>query len=284
MEHFESEILAVYPEKLDSIISVRSHKIEMTAEQIEAARQRATSFKNVNGDIAIIPIHGYISNRASIWSLMGLETSSELIGYAIDSAINDTNVGAVVLDVNSPGGTVMGLTSITDKIYNARGKKPIIAVSNGLMASAAYFIGSAADEIVADPDSETGSIGTIGVHFDYSKALCDAGIKATIIKYGKYKGEGNPYEELSDDAKTEWQNTVDGYGESFVNAVARNRNTTNANVKASFGQGRVFMAQKAKDVGMVDRIGTFEQVLDRLRSKHDKMRRNRAVLDMLSMQ
>ena len=283
-KHFEGDILAIMPEKLEAIISQRDHcEIKMSAEDIKAARQRATSFKNVKGDIAVIPIHGYISHRASMWSLMGLESSSELIGLAFDSAIADPHIGAVVFDINSPGGTVMGLTAVTDKIRNARGKKPIISVANSLMASAAYFIGSASDEIVADPDSETGSIGTIGIHADFSQALENEGVKVTIIKAGEHKGEGNPYEPMSEDAKASWQETVDTYYESFVNAVARNRGITNAKVKATFGQGRTLNAKKAQSVGMIDRIGTFEQVVASLSQRSSARKRNQAVLDTLPM-
>jgi signal peptide peptidase SppA len=282
--HFEGDILAIMPEKIDNILSQRDHcEIKLSAEQIEAARQRATSFKNIKGDIAVIPIHGFISHRASMWSLMGLESSSELIGMAFDSAIADPHIGAVVFDINSPGGTVMGLTSVTDKIFNARGKKPIISVVNSLMASAAYFIGSASDEIVADPDSETGSIGTIGVHADYSQSLENEGIKVTIIKAGEHKGEGNPYEPLSDNAKESWQGMVNSYYETFVNAVARNRSTTNAKVKAGFGQGRTLNPKNAVSVGMIDRIGTFEQVIIGLSQRQSARKRNQAVIDTLPM-
>lgn len=280
---FENDVLAIMPERVQDIIDQRSHTIKMSQEEIEAAKQRATQFKNVRGEIAVIPIHGYISHRASIWAYMGLETSSEILGHVFDRAIKDDSVGAIVFDINSPGGTVLGLTAITDKIYNARGTKPIISVVNDLMASAAYFIGSASDEIVAGPDSETGSIGTIGVHLDWSKALETEGIKPTIIKAGKFKGEGNPYEPLSDDAKQEWQDMVDSYYETFVNTVARNRGTTNANVKSTYGQGRVLRSDKAKSVGMIDRIATMEQVLTSLVSNKGRKARNQAVLDMLSM-
>jgi signal peptide peptidase SppA len=283
MDKFESEILAVMPEKIESILGIRKQfTVQMSAEEIEAAQKRASSFKNIKGEIALLPIHGYISHRASLWALLGYETSSELLGYAFDSAVEDPSIGAIVFDIDSPGGTGLGLSAITNKIYNARGKKPIIAVTNDLMASAAYFIGSAADEVIADPDSETGSIGTIGMHFDYSKALDSAGIKATIIKAGKYKGDGNPYESLSDDAKDDWQNMVNDYYETFVNAVARNRGTTNANVKSSFGQGRVFTAKKAKEAGLIDRIATFEEVINSLVTQSAQKRKNQSVLKSMT--
>jgi len=100
-------------------------------------------------------------------------------------------VEVVVLDVDSPGGYVGGIRELTDKIYNARGAKPIIAVANHMLASAALWIASAADEVVASPSSEIGSVGVFAGHADYSKAYEEEGIKITLIHAGKYKVEGN---------------------------------------------------------------------------------------------
>jgi signal peptide peptidase SppA len=180
--------------------------------------------------------------------------------------MNNPRIGAIVIDVNSPGGTVFGLTAITDKIFNARGKKPIIAVTNSLMASAAYFIASAADEIIADPDSLTGCVGTISVHLEYSKFLEDAGITPSIFSAGKFKAEGNQFTPLTDEARAEFQKAVDDYAATFYAAVARNRNVTVTKVKADFGQGRVLRAEAAKAVNMIDRIPTLQSVIERLQS------------------
>ena len=134
------------------------------------------------------------------------------------------------------------------------------------MASSAFWIGSAADEIVADPDSLTGSVGSVMVHLEQVKLLEEVGIKATVIRSAEHKFEGNDLEVLSDDAKTHFQSQIDSFGDSFIAAVARNRDTTASNVRANFGQGRVMRAEQARSVGMVDRIATMGDVIDRLRS------------------
>jgi signal peptide peptidase SppA len=235
--------------------------------EIENALSRAsTRFKNVKGDIAVLPVRGFISHRMTIWAALGFEASSEMFGKWLDAAMADASIGSIIIDINSPGGTVHGLTAISDKIFAARGKKPIIAVSNSLMASAAYFLGSAADEIVADPDSLTGSIGSVAVHVEQSKMLEGLGIKATIIRSAEFKYEGNSIEPLTEQARARIQSDINSFAATFINAVARNRKTTATNVKANFGKGGVFRAEEAVAAGMVDRVATLEQVIDRVRS------------------
>ena len=191
-------------------------------------------------NIAYLPLYGVIDQHASwILELFG-GTSTDLFGRAFDMAVADTTVGAVVIDVDSPGGSVYGVQELSDKIYNARDKKPIIAVVNSMMASAAYWIASAADEIIITPGGEAGSIGVIAMHFDYSEAISKAGVKPTIITAGKYKAEGNPYEPLNSDVKDYFQERVDDYYSAFVGAVARNRGVKVGVVLSDFGQGRMF--------------------------------------------
>jgi signal peptide peptidase SppA len=270
-----NNLLAILPEKVGSVIAQREMAIIDGVDIQDAMNRKATKFNNVKGDVMVVPIHGFISHKPTVWSAVGLESSSEVVGLWIDSLMNNPSVGAVVFDVDSPGGSVQGLTAISDKIYSYRGKKPIIAVVNDMMASAAYFIGSAADEIVADPDSLTGSIGTLFVHEDWSKALERIGVDVTFIHAGKYKVEGNPYEPLDDTAKQSLQDMVNQYYEVFVSAVARNRGTTAATVKADYGQGRIMRAPQAKSAGLIDRIATLEQVTNALLPKENRSSRAR---------
>src|SRR5690606_30987632 len=145
----------------------------------------------------------------------------------------------------SPGGQVNGIQELSDLIYSARGKKPIIAVANHMMASAAYWIGTAADEIVVSPSGEVGSIGVFAVHEDISGALAQDGVKVSIIKEGKYKAEANPFEPLNEEARAAIQESVsEAYG-AFVGAVARNRSVDAEVVRNGFGEGRMMGAQRA---------------------------------------
>ena len=145
------------------------------------------------------------------------------------------------MDVDSPGGSVFGLKELSQKIFDARGTKPIYAVANSMAGSAAYYIASAADQMIVTPSGEVGSIGTIAIHEDMSVALENEGVKITVIKAGRFKGEGNNFEPLSEEAISNAKREVDAYYGQFVDAVARNRGVSPKAVRNGFGEGRMVM-------------------------------------------
>jgi signal peptide peptidase SppA len=215
--------------------------------------------------VAILPLSGTIFPKANMVSnISTVGTSAELFGKQFMSLVNDPAVNAIILDVHSPGGSVYGIEELSNLIFEARGKKPIVAVSNHMMASAAYWIGSAADEIVLTPSGDVGSIGVFAVHEDISASLAEEGVKLSIIKAGKYKTEGNPYEALSEEARAAIQASVDESYDAFTAAVARNRGVDVELVRSGFGEGRLVSAANAVDAKMADRIGTLDETVDRL--------------------
>lgn len=232
----------------------------------QAADRRGGSSKT-SGGVAIIPIYGVISHRARmVDNISGPGgTSVESVQRDLRQALDNPNVGTIVFDIDSPGGSVAGVEELSAEIFNARGQgKKLISVSNSLMASAAYYVGSGADEVVVTPSGEVGSIGVYLVHQDLSAAFEAEGIKHTLIKAGDHKAEGNPFEALSADALTYFQEQVNEHYRMFTAAVARNRGVSVANVKENYGQGRTLMAKAAKKAGMVDRVETFDDVMARL--------------------
>jgi capsid assembly protease len=218
------------------------------------------------GRVGVIQIFGTIAQRFGMLDGSG-GTSTEMICEAMDALLADRTCKAIVLQIDSPGGSVYGVREVADKIFNARAEKKIVAVADSLAASAAYWIGSQADEFCCTPSGQVGSIGCISAHDDYSKMLETAGVKTTLISAGKYKAEGNPYQALDDDARAAMQKCVDDYYSAFVKAVARGRGVTEAAVRNGFGQGRLQTADDAKASGMIDRVSTLEQCLRRLEPK-----------------
>jgi signal peptide peptidase SppA len=210
---------------------------------------------------SILPLYGVISQKMNLMSEYSGGTSTELFGKWLDDSIADKSVGAIVIDVDSPGGSVYGVSELSRKIYNARGKKKIIAVANSLMASAAYWIASAADEIHVTSGGEVGSIGVIAVHVDRSEANKSAGLSVSYITAGKYKAEGNFDEPLDKEAKDYIQSRVDDYYSMFISDVARNRKISSAEVASKFGQGRVVGADMAIKNGMADKKSSLDWVL-----------------------
>jgi signal peptide peptidase SppA len=256
------------PETMDTIAEVVEMRLAGTAltqDEIQARVGKGrTKFGAVKGNVAVLPLYGVLAQHAGIMVDVSGGTSTDAFAREFDDAMASAEIGAVVIDVDSPGGSVYGLDELSERIYNARGKKPIVAVANSLAASGGYYVASAADEFAVTPGGEVGSVGVVAIHTDVSEADAAAGVKRTIIKQGKYKADGNPYEPLSDEAQGDLQKSVDEYYDMFVGAVARNRGKTALQIRQGYGEGRVVGAKEALDRGMVDRISTLEKVIDRL--------------------
>ncbi|TAM96307.1 MAG: S49 family peptidase [Rhizobiaceae bacterium] len=259
---------AIEPTKMQAILDFLADQasgVKYSAEEIEArlTQKAEREVSRQDGQIAILPLRGVIANRMSLMDDFSGGTSSEGFGKAFQAAMRDDGVKAIVLDVDSPGGAVSGTDELSSMIYQARGQKPIIAQVNARSASAAYWIASAADEMVVTPTGSVGSIGVIGLHEDVSGAMDKLGVKKTIISAGKYKAEGNPYEPLGDDTRARIQSKIDAAYDMFVRAVARNRGVNMSAVRDGFGEGDMVDAEPAVSMGMADRIGTMEDTLNR---------------------
>jgi signal peptide peptidase SppA len=187
----------------------------------------------------------------------------------IRRAANDGDVAAIVLDIDSPGGTVAGTMETAAEVKAATAQKPVIAIANTLAASAAYWIGSQASEFVMAPSAEVGSIGAMILHQDVSGMLEQWGIKMTMIRseQSPLKNEAHPFGPLSEDAARFLQGRANDAGADFIKAVAGGRRVTQTKVREDFGQGRVFGAREAVARGMADRIATLDTVLAGLTQK-----------------
>lgn len=277
------EFWALREEKLLAILeflSVQASGVKFSAEEIEAriSNGRAQAVARQEGAVAILPLRGVIANRMSLMGDISGGASAEGLSRMFKSARGDQGIKAIILDVDSDGGAVSGSDELSSEIYAARGDKPIIAHVNATAASAAYWIASAADEVVVTPSGSVGSIGVFGTHSDLSGALDKAGIRKTLISAGKYKVEGNPLGPLSDDARDRIQARVDAAYDRFVRTVARNRNVTVSAVRDGFGQGGMVDAAAALAEGMIDRIATLDETLQRFGAGGDAVPPKRRAL------
>lgn len=229
-----------------------------------AATTKVQMLTGEGKNLAVVQIRGLcIPRGSSYWMEVA---SMEVIGQQITAALaSDAEI--IVLDIDSPGGFVSGVPEVARIIRAARETKPVVACANHLAASAAYWLASAASEVVISPSGEVGSVGIILVHQDYSEYFEQAGIKTTIIKAGAHKGEGNPYQPLDDSAQASLQADVDYYYQMFLTDVASGRNVELSVVEAKFGQGRTMTATSAVRVGLADRVATFEETVARLRGR-----------------
>lgn len=245
---------------------------KLSAEALSAfiGKEKEPADASKRGAVAVIPIRGVIAHRMEALDESSGGTSAERIGKMLNAMAADSSIGTIVYDIDSPGGTVPGIQELAAQMFALRGNKKQVAVSNDLTASAAYWLASQADEIVSIPSGSVGSIGVFSAHQDLSALLEKEGVKITLIKAGKFKTEGNPFEPLSDEAKEVIQGRVnEAYGQ-FVKDVARGRGVAVADVRGGFGEGRVLGAKDAKAAGMIDRIATMDEVLSRLVGRSSK--------------
>ncbi len=260
------------------VLELRAAGERLTEQEI-TARLAAAVVSNgpragggTSGAVRVIPLYGVISPRLGLMGDMSGGTTAEGFGRSFMEAVRDPEITAIVVDVDSPGGNVAGIEEAAALVRSQRGVKPISAVAAFRMASAAYYIGAQADEVVASPSSEVGSIGVLGMHQDVSEAEAKLGIKVTLISAGKYKTEANPHIPLTEEAKAAWQADADRYYAMFVNAVAKGRGVSADTVRSDFGQGRTLMARPALAAGMVDRIDTLQGTIDRALAGKIRMR------------
>lgn len=262
------------PERLQGACRLLAHHVHAhgfpTRAQLEAEREAsAHQLRKVRGGVAVIPLHGMIEQKMSLWSYFGLGCSTEACEMALDAHLADKSVDAIVLDVDSGGGGVYGIQELADRLFEARKQKPLYAVANSMAASAAYWLASSAGNLIATPGADVGSVGVYALHADLSAALAEEGVKVTLVKAGSYKAETAPFFPLSAEAKDYLQQQVDETYATFVKSVARNRNCTAADVRANYGQGRVLSASAALSAGMIDRVATMSSVMEKLSGSKD---------------
>jgi signal peptide peptidase SppA len=255
---------AMYEPSIGGLMSALSLGEELDKPEISAAlsmADNAAPTTQMVGNVAVLGIFGVLSQKAS-WVTRALGwTATEQLERDFLEAVANPNVKAIVFLVDSPGGSAIGNEEVANTIRNNRGKKPTYAFGRGIVASAAYYLASAAGEVYASPSSTIGSIGAVSTHIEYSKALEAAGYGVNVIRSAPNKQAWNQFEKLTPAAKASMQSWVNAYGSQFEQAVAKNRGITQADVKAKFGQGDIFLAAEASTRGLIDGVMTFDQLL-----------------------
>jgi signal peptide peptidase SppA len=279
MKHYGHIISAVYgspwailPSTLTAILDMLRFRADggmLSQDEIEARleavgprdRQPAQSA----GNIAVIKVHGIIAPRAEMLAQTSAGgTGLDQLMHALRTAMADPEVGAALLDFDSPGGQVDGVPEAAAEIRAMRERKPIYAQANGMIASAAYWLASCCTEIIAPPSGMVGSIGVYGAHEDMSGYYEQKGIKTTLVSAGKYKTEGADIGPLSEEALAYRQSVVDDFYSMFTRDVGKGRGVSVGDVRSGYGEGRMLLAEKAKAAGMIDRIDTIGGTINRM--------------------
>lgn len=256
-----AEIYSVYKrhasgEKLD-ILDIKKH-VE------EGKKKSRLPFHSIDG-IAIIPIEGVISKKMNLITEMSGGTSTQLLERDFKAALKDPEIKGIILSIDSPGGSVDGTPELADIIFKARGQKPIVSFSDGLIASAAIWIGAASDKVIISGKTvQVGSIGVVATHTDVSKAEEKAGVKVTEIVAGKFKRIASNHEPLTKEGRASIQEIVDDVFSVFVADISRFRGVSEDKVVKDMADGRIFMGQKAVKAGLVDEIMTFDELISKM--------------------
>jgi protease-4 len=214
--------------------------------------------------IALIDVDGLLRNERD-WSLLGPpgENPVSLFKEKLDKAAADGNVKAVVVRINSPGGSVTASDLMYTELKEFKRKtgKPVIAAMLDVAASGGYYVACAADKIYAHPTTVTGSIGVVMVAPDFSGTMDKLGIRANIIKSAELKDAGSPFREMTENDRMVFQRMITAMYARFLNVVAEARTTINQTRLKEIADGRVYLAQEAKEQGLVDEIGTLHDTL-----------------------
>lgn len=263
---------AIQPSKLLEIQGIyathlRGEKIDIKGVEAAIGRPLVNTqqgYEVIDG-VAVLPIVGVISKRMNLMQQISGGASSELVARDLKAAMSDPAVNAIILQIDSPGGTVDGTETLANLVRQAAAVKPCIAFADGTMASAAYWIGSAASEIyISDSVTTVGSIGVVATHVDVSGAEAAKGIKTTEITAGKFKRAASQYAALSESGRQSIQDQVDYLYSVFVQAVADNRGVSTDTVLQDMADGRIFIGQQAINAGLVDGVSTLDALIAKL--------------------
>lgn len=230
--------------------------IAATAARITPAQERSVAKKD--GAVAVIPVRGVIVPREDRYSPFFGEVGAEDTAERVRAAVADNRVKAIVLDIDSPGGNVNGVTEANALIRSLRGKKPIVAHADWTMASAAYWIGCAADEIVASPSAQVGAVGVISMYADVQEMMKLAGVKMTPYAKPADKADGWGYWENTDKFDARMKQEINDLYAQFVADIRASRDGSDAAAIEADWAG-VYIAKRAKLLGMVDKVRAMSE-------------------------
>lgn len=269
--------LLIHPQKLDAIVGglgsrllgVDEGSLHLDASVVPSmfsTRPAAASdngLYRIDNGVAVISVDGALVHRSQFL----VADCTYLLGYneiamALEDAMANSDVHAVLLSFDSPGGEVQGAFEFAQRVLDMRGKKPMQAIADGMAASAAYLSGSAADHLSITTTGYAGSIGVVMRHVDFSQALAADGINVTHIFAGAHKVDGNQFEPLPAAVRADLQAEIDSLYQMFVDAVATHRSLDPAAVRAT--QAQTYRGQAAVQAGLADRVTTTDQVIAEL--------------------
>jgi ClpP class serine protease len=269
-----SAVWAMEEQALENLLNIAAREHDVSYEALEAysAKRLANAEQaKIRDGVAIINANGPLFKRANMLQAISGATSYEIMMRDLQAA-KDAGAHALLLNIDSPGGEASGMHELAQAIYDARDTMHIVAYVGGSGASAAYWLASAAHEIVVDP---TAILGSIGVQVAFAEPAAKAGEK--VYKFVSSQSPNKNAPLSTEGGRAQIQQTIDAMAQVFVEAVARNRGVATETVLTDFGQGGIFVGKAAVEAGLADSIGSFEAVLADLAARDRRTKNHTGV-------
>lgn len=251
------------PDALENILSVAQRMGDVETLQNKLGRPLDNTRNVIMRDgVAVIPVTGPIFRYANLFTEISGATSTGVLARDFQTALDNPYVRGIVLQFDSPGGEANGINELAKQVRAARGKKPIKAYAGGSLASGAYWLASAADEIIVDDIAVVGSIGAVMSFQDTSERDSKSGVRTFDIVSSQ--SPDKRIDPTTDDGREKVRALLDSLADVFVSTVAANRGIGTDKVLNDFGRGGVLVGAASVRAGMADRVGTLEAVIAEL--------------------
>jgi signal peptide peptidase SppA len=256
------------------VLGIAQRRISDTGALLAAPTERRESGSvRIRDGVAVISVMGPIFSRADLFTEISGATSIETLALRFGEAVSAEDVKAIVLHIDSPGGQITGVHEFAGQIFAARDIKPVVAYVSGLGTSAAYWLASAAQRVVADETAMLGSIGVVAAWTDDKEARKSRGL--TDYEVVSSQSPNKRLDPTSEEGRSALQRMLDETADIFISDIARNRGKRAATVTGQFGRGGIMLAAEAVKVGMADEIGSLEDVIAALSGAGGASRKDR---------
>jgi protease-4 len=246
------------------IMAVGLGGLALLAVAIGPSSSTTPTWPGATGDtVGVIGVEGVITGGGQISPFFGATAGSDFVTTQLRKAEKDDSVKAIVLRIDSPGGSAAASQEIYQAVqkYMSKTKKPVVASMGDVAASGGYYVAAPCSKIVALPATMTGSIGVIFETMEYHELMKRFGVKGNTMTSGPHKDMGSPFRAITPQEKQIFQSMIDDVYDQFVTAVAEGRKMDKAAVK-KLADGRVYTGRQAKAKGLVDQLGTFQDAID----------------------
>ena len=258
-----TKLEAIYQGFTNDMIVELEKDSKLVIDELSISQTDLSENVTIINNIGVLRIEGVITQKSDFFTMIFGGVSLDILTVDFKMLVDNDQIDTIVLHIGSPGGTVFGVQEFANLIFKAREQKKIFAISSSIMTSAAMWIGAAAEHVlISDNTVATGSIGVLTTHKDISEREKAEGIKTTEITAGKFKKITSPFAPLSDAGHTELQSQVDKIMDVFTSDIAKFRNVSQQEVENNMADGKVFIGDNAVKAGLVDKIITFDLLIE----------------------